>query len=182
MNKRIVTSRITRLARTWPCMIVTTLHENGVVNAGTFGAYTTVGSNELGMAIGIRSDTYRNLKRDEEFVINIPSIDHAAAMEICGQHLPDTESELDAAGLTTEPAHEVDAPLIAECVANIECRFWKELEIGAHSFVVGKVLCGHIAEDAMDAEGLLDPVKARVCYAVRYPARLYSVLAEAVEV
>ena len=82
-----------------------------MVNAGTFGAYTNGGPEEIGIAIGTQSDTYHNLKRTGEFVINIPSMDHAAALEACGRNCPHTESELDACGLTTEPATEIAAPL-----------------------------------------------------------------------
>ena len=178
MKKIRLAANATGLCRTRPCMIITTLHENGVVNAGTFGAYTNAGPSEIGIAIGKQSDTYRNIKRDGEFVINIPPIEHAAALEVCGGNTPHDESEVDAAGLTTEPASEVKVPLIAECVANVECRFWKELDIGYHSFVVGKVLCGHLAEDCVDEDGSIDVVKARVCYGVRYPAPLYAVLGE----
>jgi len=179
MKKIRLTSNITGLCRTRPCMIITTLHENGVVNAGTFGAYTNVGPAEIGVAIGKASDTYRNIKRDGEFVINIPSLDHAAALEVCGRNVPNDQSEVELAGLTTEPASDVKPPLIAECVANIECRFWKELDIGYHSFVIGKVLCGHLAEDCVDSDGAIDVVKSRVCYGLRYPEPVYAAMGEA---
>jgi len=176
MKKRLVTSRVTTLARTRPCMIITTLHPTGIVNAGTFGAWTNVGPDEIGIAIGMRSHTYQNMRRSGEFVINIPSLDHARALEICGEDIPPDKSEVELAGLTIEPAARVAVPMIAECVANIECRYWKELEIGYHSFVVGKVLCGHVIEEMMDVDGGLDPVKARVVFGVRYPEPLYSTL------
>lgn len=176
MKKIKVTAQATGLVRTRPCMIITTLHENGIVNGGTFGAYTNVGSEEIGIAIGMQSDTYKNIKRTGEFVINIPSIAHARALEVCGQRVPSDQSEVALAGLTTEPASEVAVPMIAECVSNVECRYWKELEIGYHSFVVGKVVCGHLAEGMADVDGALDPVKARVPFAVRYPDPLYAVL------
>jgi len=178
MKKRKVTAAVTGLARCRPCMIITTLHESGVVNAGTFGAYTAVGPAEIGVAIGRQSHTYRNIKRTGEFVINIPCIDHARSLEVCGKATPPDQSEVELAGLTTEPAAEIAPPLIAECVANIECNYWRELEIGAHSFVVGRIVCGHIAEGMADIDGGLDPVKARVAFAVRYPDPLYAVLGD----
>ena len=182
MKKNKLTTKATSLCRTRPCMIITTLHENGVVNAGTFGAYTNVGPRQIGIAIGKGSDTYRNIKRAGEFAINIPPIEHAAALEVCGGNTPHDQSELDLAGLTTEPASEVKVPLIAECVANIECRFWKELEIGYHSFVIGEVLCGHLAENLVDSDGAIDVVKARVAFDIRYPEPVYAVLGEVTRV
>ena len=182
MKKILLTKKAAALCRTRPCMIITTLHESGVVNAGTFGAYTNVGPAEIGIAIGRQSHTYRNIKRDGEFVINIPSIDHAAALEVCGEDIPPDRSEVEIAGLTVEPASKVKVPLIAECVANIECRYWKELEIGYHSFLIGKVLCGHLAEDFVDRDGSIDVVKARVPFGIRYPEPVYAVLGQAARV
>jgi len=182
MKKRLVTTQVTALARTRPCMIITTLHESGVVNAGTFGAWTNVGPEEIGIAIGMRSHTYQNVKRTGEFVINIPSIDHARALVVCGEDVPPEKSEVDLAGLAVEPAAKVSVPTIVECVVNIECRYWKELEIGYHSFVVGKVLCGHAVEELLDVDGGLDPVKARVPFAVRYPDPLYATLGNVAKV
>jgi len=163
-------------------MIITTLHEDGTVNAGTFGAYTNVGPSEIGIAIGRGSHTYANIKRTGEFVINIPTIDIARALEVCGESIPPSESELDRCGLTTEPAHEIAGALIVECVANLECRYWKELETGYHCFVVGKTVCGAIDERFIDVDGGLNAASARVPYGVRYPAPLYAVLGEITEV
>jgi len=163
-------------------MIITTLHESGVVNAGTFGAYTNVGPSQIGIAIGTGSHTYGNVKRGGEFVINVPPIEHAAALEVCGRGVPPDQSEVELAGLTTEAASQVKAPLIAECVANVECRFWKEVAIGHHNFVIGEVLCGHLGEEFVDTDGGIDVVKARVCYGVRYPDPVYAVLGETTRV
>ena len=76
----------------------------------------------------------------------------------------------------------IKVPVIAECVANIECRFWRELKIGYHSFVVGKVVCGHLDRRFVDKDGSIDVVKARVAYDIRYPDPVYAALGQVVEV
>ncbi|MEW6355159.1 MAG: flavin reductase family protein [Planctomycetota bacterium] len=179
MAKVKVRAKATSLCRCRPCIIITTLHENGVVNAGTFGAYTNVGPKEIAIAIGTPSHTYQNIKRTGEFVINVPRQDQIRALEICGEDIPPDTSELDAAGLTTAPADLVKPPLIAEFPANIECEFWKEMEIGYHSLVIGKVLCGHVEEDLLDKDGSIDVIKARVPFCIRYPEPIYAVLGDA---
>ena len=128
--------------------------------------------------VGRGSHTYANIQRTGEFVINVPSVLHAAALEICGRSIPPDRSELDEAGLTAAAPARISVPIIAECVANIECEFWKELVIGYHSFVVGKAVAGHIAESAQDTDGGLDVVGARVCYDIRYPHPDYAVMGE----
>ncbi|NOZ19845.1 MAG: flavin reductase family protein [Planctomycetes bacterium] len=178
MAKVKIHSKATSLCRCRPCMIITTLHESGGVNAGTFGAYTNVGPKEIAIAIGMPSHTYQNIKRTGEFVINIPNQDQAHALEVCGESIPPDKSELDEAGLTTAPADRVKAPLIAEFPANIECEFWKETDIGYHSLIIGKVLCGHLEEDLLDKDGSIDVIKAKVPFCIRYPEPLYAVLGD----
>lgn len=178
MAKIIQESRAVSLCRTRPTMIITTLHENGVVNAATFGSYTNLGPQEIGVAIGRGGHTYRNIKREGQFVINIPTHGQIAALEICGSNTPETESELDKAGLTTSPPIKIRVPVITECVANVECEFWKEVEIGHHIFVMGKALCGHLEEEFQDKDGAIDVVKARVPFNIRYPEPLYSILGQ----
>ena len=179
MSKIKIDAKATGLCRTRPCMIITTLHENGMVNAGTFGAYSNVGPREIAVAIGKPSHTYQNIKRDGEFVINIPSQKFSYALEICGGNVPIEQSELDEARLTTTPSSQVKVPLIAEFVANIECKFWKEVEIGYHSLVIGKVLCGHLEEEYQDKDGSIDVIKAKVPFSIRYPEPIYAVLGNA---
>ena len=48
---------------TKPTMIITTLHDTGVINAGVFGAYTNLSPDQVGIAIGMGSHTYANALR-----------------------------------------------------------------------------------------------------------------------
>lgn len=167
---------MTKLIRTRPLILVTTLHPDGTVNAGTFGAYTNLSASEVGLAIGKPSHTYQNIKRTGELVINVLTKPIARAGQVCSQNIPPTESELDQAGLSTEPAQKVSVPLVRECVANLECKFSKEVEIGYHSLVIVACLAGHLEESVVDKDGGLDVVKAEVAFAIRYPEPLYAVL------
>ncbi len=176
MQIEVPASKCNRLATTRPVIVATTLHENGVVNGGTFGAYTNVGPTELGIAIGKPSHTYQNIQRTGEFVVNVISVRTARASEVCGESLPPTESEVEAAGFTTADSKLVAPPRIAECVAAIECRYVKELDIGYHSFVVGEAQCGWCDEGLLDDKGYFDVIKAEVVHCVRYPEPVYAQL------
>ena len=163
-----------RLIASRPLIVVTTVHANGVVNAGTFGSYCNVGPTELGIAIGTSSDTYANIQRTGHFVVNVLSLRTMQASEACGRSVSDTISEVIEAGLTTARSKAVPVPRIAECVASIECRYVKELPIGHHHFVVGEALCGWCDEGLLDADGYFDVVAAEVIHAVRYPEPVYA--------
>lgn len=176
MKKKSVTaSRAMRLITTRPTIIITTLHPNGEVNGGAFGAYTNLSPKEIGLAIGTPSHTYRNLKRTGEFVINVPGADLVDAISIFGSDAPDGVSEVVQAGLTTAKSAKVAVPYIAECVASVECRFLREVPIGYHSFVIGEVLCGWVNDGLLDDEGYFDVVKAGVLHGARYPQPVYAV-------
>lgn len=176
MAKQIITSGFTKLIRTKPVILIVTLHPDGSVNAGTFGSYSDLSADEIGIAIGKPSHTYQNIKRTGEFTINVLTKNIASASVICAEEVPPSISELDRAGLNVEPSNKVNAPIIKECVTNIECLFEKEMVIGYHSYVVGKCVAGYIEESFIDKDGGLDVVKAEVIYSVRYPEPLYAVL------
>ena len=178
MAKKYVEKGLTGLVRSRPVIIITTLHPDGTVNAGTFGAYTNLSSDEIGIAIGKPSHTYKNIKRTGEFAVNVVTRSIAAASEICAEEVPPSESEIRNAGLTTELSKKISVPIIRESVSSIECRFERELEIGYHSFVIGRCVAGHIEESVIDRSGGLDVVKAQAIFNIRYPEPLYSVLSE----
>jgi flavin reductase (DIM6/NTAB) family NADH-FMN oxidoreductase RutF len=170
-----------RYLATKPTMIITTRHESGIVNAAVFGAYINLSSEHLGVAIYTEHDTYANLKRTGEFVVNVPGADLVKTFATLASELPPTESELEAAGLTTRPGLTVKTPSVAECVAAVECVFDREVSITSHSFVIGRVTGGWIREDCLDPDGRLNIFKARVVKDFKYPQPLYVLPGEVVE-
>jgi len=182
MAKVIQEHSLTNLVRTRPTIIITTVHPDGTVNAGTFGAYTNLGPAEIGIAIGRASHTYQNITRTGEFVINVPSVEHVRALEICGRRVPADQSEVELAGLHLAPGQKINVPIIVECVSNVECRYWREIEINGHVFVMAKAVLGHLDERYVDTDGGLDTVKARIVHDIRYPDPLYAVLGEVITV
>ncbi|MBU2495651.1 MAG: flavin reductase family protein [Candidatus Omnitrophota bacterium] len=177
MAKKFLEKGLTKLVRTRPVIIITTLHPDGIVNAGTFGAYTNLSSDEIGIAIGKPSHTYQNIKRTGEFVINVVTRSIASASEICAREISVSESEIEQAGLTTEPSKKIAVPFIKESVSCLECKFEKEVEIGGyHSFIIGKCIAGHIEESVIDKDGGLDVIKAKAIFNIRYPDPVYAVL------
>ncbi len=176
MAKKYLEYGLTNLVRARPIIIIVTLHTDGTVNAGTFGAYTNVSGSEIGIAIGKPSHTYKNIKRTGELTINVvtKSISHAA--EICGKNLPENKSELEEAGLHCQNSKRVSVPIIKECVANIECKYVKEIEINYHSFVIVKCLAGYIEEEFIAPDGGLDLIKSQAIFNIGYPEPLYATL------
>ena len=166
---------------TKPTMIITTLHESGIVNAGVFGAYTNLSPTQVGIAIGKTSHTYSNIIRSKEFVINIPGSDIVKSIDILADNIPVERSELDDAELTAKDSVTIKTPSIAECVAAVEFTFDKDIPIGHHNFVIGEVKGGWIREEFLDTDGKIDIFKAKVFKDFKYPKPLYVLPGEVVE-
>jgi flavin reductase (DIM6/NTAB) family NADH-FMN oxidoreductase RutF len=62
------------------------------------------------------------LKQTGECVINIPTVELAEKVVGCGNTSGETIDKFDIFNLTPIPAESVQAPLIAECYANLECK------------------------------------------------------------
>ena len=58
--------------------------------------------------------------------------------------------KFEATGLTPADALEIEAPLIAECVAHIECGVAERLTLGDHDLFVGSVLAVSALDEAFD--------------------------------
>ncbi|MHC4915164.1 MAG: flavin reductase family protein [Planctomycetota bacterium] len=166
---------------TRPTMIITTLHESGVVNAGVFGSWTNLSSSLVGAAISTGSDTYANIVRSGEFTVSIPGADIVSTIAVLASNVPSDVSELDEAGLTAADTIEISAPGVAECAAAVEFRFQKEVEIGSHSFLIGEAVAGWAKEDLLDEAGRLDLWKAQVIRSFRYPEPVYHLAGEVVK-
>ena len=76
----------------------------------------------VGCVISDRNHTFRMLKASRECVINIPTVELASKAVRCGNTSGRTVDKFKAFRLTPVPGACVQAPLIDECYANLECR------------------------------------------------------------
>lgn len=181
MYKEVKGSGAMGYLATKPTIIITTLHPSGVVNAGVFGAYTNLSGTQVGIAIGSSSHTYANILAEKEFVINVPGADIVKTIDVIADSIPKEKSEVDEAGLTLKDGITTKTPSIAECVAAVEFTFDREVPIGFHNFMIGKVSGGWIKEEFLDTDGKIDIFKARVIKDFKYPQPLYMLPGEVVE-
>ena len=180
MYKDVAGSAAMKFLATRPTMIITTRHPSGVVNAGVFGAYTNLSPTQVGIAVGTGSHTYANIGCTGEFVINVPGADLVGTIGIIASAIPPAQSEVEAAGLTLRKGLVIETASIAECVAAVEFMFDKEVPIGHHSFMVGKVAGGWIQASALDTDGGIDIFKARVFHDFKYPQPVYCLPGEVI--
>ena len=146
-----------------PIAWVTTLNEDGTVNAAPFSFFNALGGDPpiIGFAPGDRDDgtpkdTARNIRRTHQFVVNLVDEAVAEAMNRTSASLPYGKSELESAGLTAMASSVVAPPRIAEAPASLECAEWGTLQIGGNRVVIGVVRRVHVRDS------LIDPEKLRV--------------------
>ena len=142
-----------------PIALVTSLGEDGTVNAAPFSLFNMLGEDPPIVMISINKrdddslkDTARNILRTGEFVVHLTDEPIAEQMHRCGDRLPPDESEVDAVGFTTVPSSAVAPPRIVEAPVAFECRLWERLETESRHILIGKVLRLHAREGLVDTE------------------------------
>lgn len=142
-----------------PIAWVTTLNEEGGVNAAPFSYFQVMGENPPLVVLGIArrpdgsaKDTFRNIRRAREFVINIVTEANAEQMNLCATDFPPGMSEVVALGLKTEPSSVVKPPRLAIAPAQFEAREVQTLLIGETQVLIGELLVVHIRDEFFDAE------------------------------
>jgi len=142
-----------------PIAWVTTLNEDGTVNAAPFSFFNLLGANPpiLGFCPGDQEDgrpkdTARNIRRSHEFVVNLVDEATAQAMNLTAATLPYGTGELAHAGLTTAASSTVAPPRIAESPASLECKEWGTIQIGDNRLIVGLIKRIQLRDDLFDLE------------------------------
>ena len=121
--KQIAASQAYRLLEPGPIVLVTTQCE-GVANVMSMGFHMMIQHAPplIGCVIGPWDHSYEALSETGECVIAIPTLDLAEAVVDIGNCSGDQVDKFQRFGLTKRPGKAVSAPLIVDCLANIECR------------------------------------------------------------
>lgn len=141
-----------------PIAWVTTINENGSINAAPFSFFNVVGDSPPMVMFcpgdredGTPKDTPRNIRRNGEFVVNLIDETQGDAMVRTSASLPYGVSEVDAENLTTSPSSSIAVPRIAAAAAALECVLHDILEIGQNRIVLGIVKRIQVRDDLVNA-------------------------------
>jgi flavin reductase (DIM6/NTAB) family NADH-FMN oxidoreductase RutF len=105
-----------------PVLLVCTRH-NGRSNLATISCHASMGFEPtLGLCFGPWNFSYAALAETGECVVAIPPADLMERVVDIGNCSGETTDKFSRFGLTAQPALEVKAPLVAECLYNLECR------------------------------------------------------------
>ena len=141
MKKTFPLSRVYGLLEPGPVVLVTTAHK-GRANIMTLSWQTMMDFEPplIGMVMSDRNYSFKQLKATKQCAINIPTVELASRVVGCGNTSGRTLDKFAAFGLTPRPAKVIDAPLIAECYANLECRVSDMRMAKRYNFFVLEVL------------------------------------------
>ena len=142
-----------------PIALVTSLGENGQINAAPFSFFNVFSEDPAQIVLGLQhkapgdpKDTTRNLALASTFVVNMVDEALAETMNLCATDFPTEVSELDALGIATAPCLHVPVPRIAASPFALECRRTVSLAFSAaREILIGEVLAIHGRTDFTDA-------------------------------
>ncbi len=127
------------------------------------------------LSISVRPERYsfEIIRTTREFVVNVPSLKQARAVDWCGVVSGRSEDKFAGAGLTPALALKVSPPIVLECPINIECRVKESLVLGTHTMFVAEVVAVQVSADLLDGKGRL---RLEKCGLLAYAHGEYFVL------
>lgn len=144
-----------------PIAWVSTLNEDGSVNAAPFSFFNVFGSRPPMIVFapgdkepGVPKDTARNIKRQKQFVVHTVDQAMLELMNASAATLPYQLPEL-AAELFTD-SDVIDVPRISAAPVAMECSEHSCLEIGQNRLVIGLVHKVHVQD------GIANPDDAKI--------------------
>lgn len=134
-----------------------TRRDDGTNNLAPFSFFNVVSTNPP--VVLFSAGSHRDRRKDSstlaeergEFTVNIVSEDVAQAMSVTSGSFTAEDDEFVIAGLTAVDGVRVDAPLVAESPANLECTVRQVIELGERTkLVLGDVIVIHVEDGVLD--------------------------------
>ncbi|HVN19281.1 MAG TPA: flavin reductase family protein [Dongiaceae bacterium] len=140
-RKSLALSEVYRLLEPGPVVLLTTAHK-GHPNVMTLSWHTMMEFEPplVGCVVSNQDFTFNILKSTRECVINIPTVELAAKVVGCGNTSGRDVDKFQTFHLTPAPASKVQAPLIDECFAHLECRMADARMVTKYNFFILEVI------------------------------------------
>jgi flavin reductase (DIM6/NTAB) family NADH-FMN oxidoreductase RutF len=112
--------------------------------------------------VSIRPSRYSNelMRQTGEFVINVPTVKLAKAVDLCGVKSGRDIDKFKLAGITAAKSTAVKAPQVAESPISLECKVKEITSFGTHDMFLAEVVAVDVDEALVGKSGALDLGKA----------------------
>lgn len=135
-------------------------------NLAPFSFFNAMGHNPpvVAFSVGVAprlKDTAANVAETKVFSVNIVTAETVEAMNASAEEFGPEVDEFEAAGLTAVPGTVVDAPMVAEATATLECRLFETLDLApddgevAYRMFIGRVEAFHVDPRVLDGTRVL---------------------------
>ena len=119
-----------------PVLLIATTY-NGKHNVMTVSCHASMGFEPtLGICLGPWNYSYHALRENGECVVSIPGADLLEQVVDIGNCSGEDEDKFTGFDLTPLPARDVTAPLVGECLYNLECRVINRALVPEYNFFV----------------------------------------------
>ena len=135
-----------------PAVMVSCANADGKPNIITIAWTGTVCSDPPMAYISVRPERYSYdiLKEAGEFVINLPDVNMAPALDYCGCRSGRDHDKFAECNLTPGKSTLISAPTIEEAPVSIECRTTQILPLGTHDMFLAEVVAVQVDDRYMD--------------------------------
>lgn len=151
-----------------PAALVSCRAPDGRANLITVAWCGNVNSTPPMLSISVQPIRYSHpiLAETGEFVLNLPSVGQARAVDYCGVVSGRDVDKFVATGLTPLDMDGTACPGVAECPINISCRVTQRVELGSHDLFLALITGVSVDAELMDGTGRFRIERAKLlCYA-----------------
>ncbi len=122
----------------------------------------------IACAIGKNAYSYKLINETREFVVNIPQKELKSEIYYCGYHSGYQVNKFEETDLNYDKAKSVKAPIVAECVAHMECVLNKKIKTGEKFLFVGEVVEAYAEESLVKGDKTSDYAQGS------FPEKVYA--------
>ncbi|MGB9741167.1 MAG: flavin reductase family protein [Candidatus Bathyarchaeia archaeon] len=157
-------SNALRLIHPMHVVLVSCIGKSGKPNIITlaWAMPTSINPPLVAVSIAPRRYSHRLIEETKEFVVNIPTIEILDEISLCGTVSGRDHDKFKETGLTPLPAKKVNAPIIKECVAHLECKLHSQFPAGDHTIFVGEIVEAYADRETFD--GVYNLEKAKMIF------------------
>jgi flavin reductase (DIM6/NTAB) family NADH-FMN oxidoreductase RutF len=132
--------------------IVVSKSESGGPNIMTASWFMLAGYNPFRYLLAVDQSTYTHelIEENPEFVLAAPSGEMSDALALAGTVSGRDLDKIDHLGLETLPGKDVDVPLLADAVGNIECSVMDSFEFENCTYYFGAVENAYVTAGGLD--------------------------------
>lgn len=165
VKKNMNVSKFYHYAFPMQAVLVTCIDENGKTNPITIAWHTPISINPplYGISIGPSRYSHKLIKQSKEFVINFAPYKIVEKVNFCGTCSGRSHDKIKEVKLTLCNSEKVKTKYIKECFVNMECKLFKSIVLGDHTFFVGEIV-NILSDGNAFTDDLLNNEKVKPCY------------------